>query len=152
MKRLQPVLMVFGVFLGSAEESFALPECEDSPTTLSEVMESWNNCKGVFTNKELGEMGGDFRNGKLHGAGYITYFGMHFEGKFKDRNTIGWTNTSTPKEDDYENGYELWASKKYEEALRIWILLAKDGHAKSQYYLGFMFTYGSGVYKIIKLQ
>ena len=32
MKRLLPVLIVFGVFLGSAGESFALPKCEGSPT------------------------------------------------------------------------------------------------------------------------
>ncbi len=32
MKRLLPVLMVFGMFLGSAGGSFALPECERSPT------------------------------------------------------------------------------------------------------------------------
>jgi uncharacterized protein len=151
MKRLLPVLvMVFGVFLGSAGESFALPKCKDSPTTLIEVMANWNNCKGVFTNKERGEIGGEFRNGALHGAGYITYLGIHFEGNFKDGNPIGWHNTSTPKEDDYEKGYDLWASKRYEEALRIWIPLANDGHAKSQYYLGFMFTYGNGVYKNYK--
>ena len=32
MKRLLPVLMVFGVFLGSAGESFALPQCERGST------------------------------------------------------------------------------------------------------------------------
>ena len=31
MKRLLPVLMVFGVFLGSAEESSAVPYCEAGP-------------------------------------------------------------------------------------------------------------------------
>ena len=38
MKKLLPILMVFGVFLGSAGEGFALPECKGSPMDTTEPM------------------------------------------------------------------------------------------------------------------
>jgi hypothetical protein len=51
MKRLLPVLMGFGVLLGSAGVSFALPECNGSPRIISDYKEvtSWNNCDGAVT-------------------------------------------------------------------------------------------------------
>ena len=44
MKRLLPVLVVFGVFLGSAGGSFALPECPEHTDSY------WDNCFGTYTN------------------------------------------------------------------------------------------------------
>ena len=53
--------MVFGVFLGSAGESFALPECPGSPTSnpykaKGDIFSSgWSNCVGTV----------DYSNGSL---------------------------------------------------------------------------------------
>ncbi len=43
VRKLLPVLMVFGVFLGSAGESFALPKCHGSYT-------GGNNCNAGANN------------------------------------------------------------------------------------------------------
>ena len=44
MKRLLPVLMVFGVLPGSAGESFALSRCPEDTSAY------WDNCFGTYTN------------------------------------------------------------------------------------------------------
>ncbi len=44
MKRLLPVLMVFGVLLGRAGESFVLPRCSE------DIGAYWDNCFGIYTN------------------------------------------------------------------------------------------------------
>ena len=44
MKRLLPILMVFGVFLGSAGVSFALSRCPEDTSAY------WDNCFGTYTN------------------------------------------------------------------------------------------------------
>ena len=69
MKRLLPVLMVFGVFLGSAGESFALPECPGSPSKVSSVMENWDNCVGEELNYAGSLYRGEWKSGKWHGKG-----------------------------------------------------------------------------------
>jgi len=75
MKRLLPVLMVFGVFLGSAEESFALPECPGSPTYNWSIIKNWTDCFGTefYTSEE--KYVGEWKNGRSHGQGTITFKG-----------------------------------------------------------------------------
>jgi hypothetical protein len=102
MKRLLPVLlMVIGVFLGSAGESFALPEC---PGSFNK--NSWNNCKGrveypdgsyvgTFKNgipdgrgsvlfKTGAKYIGEIKQGKSHGRGVFVDKNGKYEGEFKD--------------------------------------------------------------------
>ncbi len=45
------ILVTVAVLLGSAGESFSLPECEGSPRTISDYKEvkSWSNCDGAIT-------------------------------------------------------------------------------------------------------
>ena len=44
MKRLLPILMVFGVFLGSAGESWSLSPCPGSYN-----YKTWTKCEGAYT-------------------------------------------------------------------------------------------------------
>ena len=67
MKRLLPVLMVLGVFLGSVEESFALPECPGSYNG------NWTDCFGTYTNFYGNKYVGEWKDGKRHGKGTLTY-------------------------------------------------------------------------------
>lgn len=89
MKRLLPVLMVFGVSLGIAEESFALQKCPGSYNA-----NTWTNCEGTYyylaDNQFKGDKYvGEFRDGKKHGQGTYTSAdgrvteGIWEKGKFK---------------------------------------------------------------------
>ena len=68
MKRLLPVLMVFGVFLGSAGESFALPECSRSYNS-----NTWTDCVGTYIFADGSKYVGEYRDGIQHGQGTYTY-------------------------------------------------------------------------------
>ena len=54
MKRLLPILMVFGVFPGSAGESFALPKCPGSYN-----WSTWTDCFGTYIFGPKGKWAGD---------------------------------------------------------------------------------------------
>ena len=45
------LLMTCAVLLGSAGESFALPQCEGSPKVITSAADfaEWDNCEGTFT-------------------------------------------------------------------------------------------------------
>ena len=55
MRKLLPILVVSGVFLGSAGESFSLPECVGSPTSNPLRVKGyffssgWSHCVGTYT-------------------------------------------------------------------------------------------------------
>ena len=85
------ILVTLAVLLGSAGESFALPECPGSPTNSKKVWTSWNNCEGtvistIFGSKYVGE----WKDGKRHGQGTLYYLadnqfkGDIYVGEFKD--------------------------------------------------------------------
>ena len=82
MRNLTTILcLTLAVLLGSAGVSFALPNCEGSPRTISDYKEvsSWSNCKGTVAfgsgggrragNKYVGE----WKNGKIYGQGTYTF-------------------------------------------------------------------------------
>ena len=48
MKKLLPGLMVFGLFLGSAGKSMALPECTGSPANFTSITASWADCLALI--------------------------------------------------------------------------------------------------------
>ena len=83
MKRLLPILMVFGVFLGSAGEGFALPECEGSPTEDQRVSVHWDGCKGTRIYSDGNKYSGEYKSGRPDGRGtLIDGQGFQFDGKF----------------------------------------------------------------------
>ena len=94
MKKLLPViLMVFGVFLGSAGESFALPECPGGPTIFWDVSRTWTDCFGTYTNGGRNKYIGEFKDGKFHGQGIyrlsdgkILYEGIFMKESLKTAN------------------------------------------------------------------
>ena len=78
MRKLLPILMVFGVFLGSAGESFALPECPGSPTSNKFKVEGdmfssgWSNCVGTRIFPNGSRKRGVWEKGKFKGPEKIT--------------------------------------------------------------------------------
>ena len=83
MKRLLPVLIVFAVFLGSAGESFALPECPGSPAFSRNIIKNWTDCFGTQTYDGWGKYVGEWKDGKKHGQGTFTFAdGRVLEGIF----------------------------------------------------------------------
>ena len=100
MKRLLPVLMVFGMFLGGAGESFARTQCKGSPAEDRSVWGQWDDCEGTVTfaseekEEELAAVSssyvGEFKEGKRHGNGtYIYINGDKYVGEFKDNKRHG---------------------------------------------------------------
>ncbi len=52
-----------------------------------------------------------------------------------------------PPETTFEVGVEAWGRGDYDTALREFRLLAEQGHAEAQLYLGIMYSQGLGVPK-----
>ena len=98
MKRLLPILMMFGVFLGSAGESFALPKCEGSYNP------DWDRCtgsaillEGVTPSNTGDHYEGEWKKGKPHGKGTITGVknkNLQHVGSFKNGGSSGWANVT----------------------------------------------------------
>ena len=66
--------LTLAVLLGSAGESFALPECPGSPTKSTKVWTSWNNCEGTIISTIFGDKYvGEWKDGNKHGQGTVTY-------------------------------------------------------------------------------
>ena len=81
MRKLLPVLFVFAVFLGSAGESFALPECEGSYNKYT-----WTDCFGTLTYANGDTYVGGWQNDKWHGQGTFTFpSGEKHVGKWKNQ-------------------------------------------------------------------
>ena len=79
------ILVTLAVLLGSAGESFALPECPGSPTKSLSVAVSWNNCEGTYTTVLGSKYVGEWKVGKKHGQGTHTYAdGDKYVGEWKD--------------------------------------------------------------------
>ena len=79
------ILVTLAVLLGSAGESFALPECPGSPTKSTKVWTSWNNCEGTYTYANGDKYVGEWKDGNKHGQGTYTYAdGDKYVGEFKD--------------------------------------------------------------------
>ena len=112
MKRLLPVLMmVFGVFLASAGEGFALPVCEGSPLTgTASDVRSWNNCSGTHIWGPNTKSAGDiciceWKNGRPHGQGtFTTANGSKYVGEFKDGKYHGQGTETYANGDKYVGG------------------------------------------------
>ena len=85
MKRLLPVLMVFGVFLGSAGESFAEDteggsvsnleggSVSNLPPCPKNQKQRYHNCFGTRTFSGGSKYIGEWKNGKWNGQGAYTY-------------------------------------------------------------------------------
>ena len=84
MKRLLPILIVFGLLLGCAGTRLVLPECKGSPANTNYPTNNWMNCKGTLEfdgNKYVGE----FEKGQFHGQGTFTFAsGNKYVGDWKD--------------------------------------------------------------------
>ena len=62
------ILVTLAVLLGSAEESFALPEC---PGTYNKT--TWTNCVGTFTFADGDKYVGEYKDGNKHGQDTLYY-------------------------------------------------------------------------------
>ena len=122
MRKLLPVLMVFGVFLGSAGESFALPECPGSPASSQPTTAvSWSDCFGTYYlffpgNNPGNKYVGEWKNGRPHGQGTLTYAnGDKYVGEYKDgdkhgQGTLTYANGGV-KEGIFDNGWFKYTQK-----------------------------------------
>jgi len=83
------ILVTLAVLLGSAGESFALPECPGSPAGFMNF--SWNNCEGTITASEGTKYVGEWKDGKQHGQGTETNpnYGTKYVGEWKDNRWHG---------------------------------------------------------------
>ena len=101
--------MVFGVFLGSAGESFALPKCPGSHNP-----KTWTNCFARATGANFDQYVGEWKDRKYHGQGTFTggpkskwaggkYVGEHKDGKPHGEGTAT-SADGTVKEGIFENG------------------------------------------------
>ena len=76
--------MVFGLFLGSAGESFALPPCPEDQKKY------YHNCFGTETYSNGDKYVGEYKNNKMHGQGTYTYAdGEKYVGEFKNDKYVG---------------------------------------------------------------
>ena len=84
MKRIPLIFcLTIAVLLGSVGESFALPECKDSPTQDPGVSASWDQCKGTRIYSDGKRYSGDYKSGRPDGRGtLIDSQGIEFDGKF----------------------------------------------------------------------
>ena len=113
--------MTLAVLLGSAGESFALPECPGSPTDDRSIMSKWNNCEGTEKQsnglKYVGEWKDGLPNGQgtgtwsapHKGAGY-KYVGEYRNGKLHGQGTLTFADGRV-KEGIFENGQFKYAKK-----------------------------------------
>ena len=82
--------LTLAVLLGSAGESFALPECPGSPTSSTRRSFWWNNCEGTYTYANGDKYVGEYKDDKKHGQGTYTYAdGAKYVGEWKDGNYHG---------------------------------------------------------------
>ena len=86
------ICLTLAVLLGSAGESFALPECPGSPAGFMNF--SWNNCEGTITASEGNKYVGEWKDGNKHGQGTETtadgdkYVGEYKDGKINGQGTV----------------------------------------------------------------
>ena len=76
--------------------SFALPECEGSPTEDKSVWGQWHKCVGTYFNKANGvHLISEFKDGKMHGQGTTSYSpsskwaGQKHVGEYRDDKRSG---------------------------------------------------------------
>ena len=55
------------------------------------------------------------------------------------------TSSSVVFGDDFQDGWDAYQKKDYKEAVKWWLPLAEQGHAKAQNNLGSMYEKGQGV-------
>ena len=104
MKRLLPVLMVFGVFLGSAGESSALPEC---PKQRNPTNSPWLNCFGTYTYPKGGKYVGEYKDDKRDGQGTFTYAnGNKYVGEWKNGKFHGQGTSTSADGDKYVGEFQ----------------------------------------------
>ena len=76
MRNLLPILMiVFGVFLGSAGESFALPPCP------SDQNQRYHNCFGTYTFANGHKYVGELKDNNYYGQGTYTIGNLGSQGQ-----------------------------------------------------------------------
>ena len=106
------ILVTLAVLLGSAGESFALPECPGSPTKSTKVWTSWNNCEGTATYANGDKYVGEWKDGNKHGQGTYTYadgdkyVGEHKNGKRHGQGTLTFGSKSKWAGDKYVGEYK----------------------------------------------
>ena len=66
MPKLLPFLIVFGVFLGSAEEIITLPEWTGGPEDFTSITASWTDCFGAYTHANGTKYLSGYKDGKRH--------------------------------------------------------------------------------------
>ena len=127
MKRLIPALIVLGVFIGNAGESYALPPCPGSPALFYSSTVSWTDCYGVWTQNTGTNAGlkyvGEWKGGKRHGQGTLTLStphkraGLKYVGEWKygKRNGQGTFISANGRvlEGIFENGKFRYAGTSY---------------------------------------
>ncbi len=90
MKRFLPVLMGFALLLLSSTEGWGLPTCSGSPTNYASTAASWTDCFGTWTTGNGNKYVTEWKNGKQHGHGTLTFgpkskwAGDKYVGKWKD--------------------------------------------------------------------
>ncbi len=77
------ICLTLAVLLGSAGVSFALPECEGSPTEDQRFSINWDGCKGTRIYPDGKKYSGEYKSGRPNGKGiFLDKNGYRFDGKF----------------------------------------------------------------------
>ena len=104
--------MVFGVFLGGAGESFALPKCPGLNPDLT-----WTNCVGTHENVDGDKYVGEFKDGEKNGQGTYNWTdGDKYVGEFKDGASNG-QGTYTYADGTVKEG--IWKDWEFQYAKKL---------------------------------
>ena len=79
MKKFLGIVVLGLLVCGLAQAASSLPECKGSNS------KKWTNCQGNYINDDGSEYVGEFKDGKGHGQGALTYAdGEKYVGEFKN--------------------------------------------------------------------
>jgi len=105
MKKL--LLISLAIFFVICSRSWALPECEDSPTSSLNIREKWNQCIGKFFWDNGMNFVGEWKNGKWYKGTMVHHEGSTYVGEYR------WDN-------EYEINFQYGFGTLYFSDGRVW--------------------------------
>ena len=84
--------LILPLFISNGSWGSSLPECEGSPLSASNWLESilWGSCQGTVSYPDDSKYVGEWKDGSVHGQGTYTYpDGGQYVGEYKDNSKHG---------------------------------------------------------------
>ena len=133
----------------------------DGDKYVGEFKDGKRDGQGTFTTPNGDKYVGEWKDDNRDGQGtFTTPNGEKYVGEFKDdkfvQGTIIWPDDDKhvgqfENNNDFENeAIVAYENADFATALRLWTLLADQGNAAAQFYLGLMYAKGDGVAKDYK--